>query len=293
MYIVTALADTDLRKVIANKHPFTIDHVQWFMYQLFKACKFFHAANIAHRDLKPANIFLLRDCTVKIGDFGLARCLDVGEEEKKTTHTEYTVTRWYRAPEIVAGNTHYDTKIDMWSLGCIMAEIWEYGVLLPGKDSMLFLVYSSLCLFLLLKLHVCIACDQVHHILSLLGTPSEEDLKCIEKPFARSYIAGYQVQDQPPRKYVRPDWKTRFQHMTPDALDLLEKLLEFNPKKRWSAEQCLEHPFIKKAYSEPKCEPRCTSPKPVDFFSKRQATEQELQGLSIVLSLLHQTVCCG
>ena len=100
------------------------------MYQLLRGCLYIHPSNIIHRDLKPSNLLLNKNCDLKVCDFGLAR----GYEETTTTLTEYVVTRWYRAPEVILNASHYTYAIDCWSIGCIFAELIGRAPLFPGDD---------------------------------------------------------------------------------------------------------------------------------------------------------------
>lgn len=137
-----------------------MDHIQLFMFQILKGLTFIHSANVIHRDLKPGNLLLViivlcqnKNCLLKICDFGLARGFQFEEEEK----TEYVVTRWYRAPEVILNASQYTKAIDMWSVGCIAAELLGKTALFPGEDFL----------------------DQVQRIISVLGTPSSKDMKYI------------------------------------------------------------------------------------------------------------------
>lgn len=103
--------------------------LQYFLYQLLRGLKYVHSANVLHRDLKPSNLLLNANCDLKIGDFGLARTTS-----ETDFMTEYVVTRWYRAPELLLNCTEYTAAIDMWSVGCIFGEIATREPLFPGKD---------------------------------------------------------------------------------------------------------------------------------------------------------------
>lgn len=103
--------------------------VQFFLYQLLRGLKYIHSANVLHRDLKPSNLFLNANCDLKIGDFGLARTTSEAD-----FMTEYVVTRWYRAPELLLNCSEYTGAIDIWSVGCILGEIMHRQPLFPGKD---------------------------------------------------------------------------------------------------------------------------------------------------------------
>ena len=101
VYIITEHMEADMHKLIYSKQSLTDDHYQYFMYQLLRGVLFLHSANIMHRDLKPSNILVNMNCDLKICDFGLARGFVGGEMEKDMKKTEYVVTRWYRAPEVM------------------------------------------------------------------------------------------------------------------------------------------------------------------------------------------------
>ncbi|XP_057450001.1 mitogen-activated protein kinase 4-like isoform X2 [Lotus japonicus] len=129
VYIVYELMDTDLHQIIRSNQPLTDDHCQYFLYQLLRGLKYVHSTNVLHRDLKPSNILLNGNCDLKIGDFGLARTTS-----ETDFMTEYVVTRWYRAPELLLSCSEYTSAIDVWSVGCIFGEIMTREPLFPGKD---------------------------------------------------------------------------------------------------------------------------------------------------------------
>lgn len=162
IYIITELMETDLHKVIYSKQELTEEHIQYFIYQLLRGLLYMHSANVLHRDLKPSNLLLNKKCDLKICDLGLARGYTNEEEEK----TEYVVTRWYRAPEVILNASEYSKAVDIWSVGCIMAELLGRTPLFPGEDFL----------------------DQIQRIVSILGTPSQDDLKYIGSDNALKYI---------------------------------------------------------------------------------------------------------
>ncbi|KAA0151307.1 hypothetical protein FNF28_07165 [Cafeteria roenbergensis] len=151
VYVVTDLMETDLHRIIYSKQDLTDEHVQFFVYQMLCALKYMHSAGVVHRDLKPSNILLNADCTLRLCDFGLAR----GVEVPGADMTEYVVTRWYRAPEVMLATQQYTTQIDVWAVGCIMAELLGRRPLFPGDDYI----------------------HQLRLIVDVLGSPSDEDLK--------------------------------------------------------------------------------------------------------------------
>lgn len=121
IYIVTDLMETDLHRVIYSKQLLNDEHVQYFSYQILRGLLYLHSANVVHRDLKPSNILVNKNCDLKICDFGLARGFGQGEEDPALT--DYVVTRWYRAPEVVLLASEYTKSIDVWSVGCILCEL--------------------------------------------------------------------------------------------------------------------------------------------------------------------------
>lgn len=153
--------ETDLHRVIYSRQDLSEDHIQYFVYQILKGLLFMHSANVIHRDLKPSNLLLVKTflniqnkaCDLQICDLGLARGYVEEEEEK----TQYVVTRWYRAPEVILNASEYTKAVDIWSVGCILAELFGRQPLFPGEDFL----------------------DQVQRIISVLGTPSSEDMKYI------------------------------------------------------------------------------------------------------------------
>lgn len=106
------------------------------MYQICKGMKYLHSADIIHRDLKPSNILINSDCHLKICDFGLARSLVNDSEEKDVVLTEEVATRWYRAPEVLLGSQSYDKSADVWSVGCILAELLIGKPIFPGNSTL-------------------------------------------------------------------------------------------------------------------------------------------------------------
>uniref|UniRef100_A0AAZ1XL78 mitogen-activated protein kinase n=1 Tax=Oreochromis aureus TaxID=47969 RepID=A0AAZ1XL78_OREAU len=141
VYLVTHLMGADLNNIVKCQ-KLTDDHVQFLIYQILRGLKYIHSAGIIHRDLKPSNLAVNEDCELKILDFGLARHTD-------DEMTGYVATRWYRAPEIMLNWMHYNMTVDIWSVGCIMAELLTGRALFPGTD------------------HI----NQLQHILRLTGTP--------------------------------------------------------------------------------------------------------------------------
>ena len=128
------LMETDMHRVIRTQ-DLSDDHCQYFIYQTLRALKAMHSANVLHRDLKPSNLLLNANCDLKVCDFGLARSA-ASQDDNSGFMTEYVATRWYRAPEIMLTFKEYTKAIDVWSVGCILAEMLSGKPLFPGKDCM-------------------------------------------------------------------------------------------------------------------------------------------------------------
>ncbi|XP_010145906.1 PREDICTED: mitogen-activated protein kinase 11-like [Eurypyga helias] len=156
VYLVTNLMGADLNNIVKCQ-KLTDDHIQFLIYQLLRGLKYIHSAGIIHRDLKPSNLAVNEDCELRILDFGLARQTD-------DEMTGYVATRWYRAPEIMLNWMHYNQTVDIWSVGCIMAELLKGKALFPGDDYI----------------------DQLKRIMEVVGTPSSELLKKISSEHVSS-----------------------------------------------------------------------------------------------------------
>lgn len=237
------------------------DHCQYFIYQTLRGLKAMHSANVLHRDLKPSNLLLNANCDLKICDFGLARSA-ASQEDNAGFMTEYVATRWYRAPEIMLTFKEYTKAIDVWSVGCILAEMLSGKPLFPGKD------YHH----------------QLTLILDVLGTPTMEDYYGIKSRRAREYIRSL-----PFKKKIH--FSAMYPKANPLAIDLLEKLLSFNPLKRITCEEALQHPYLE-PYHDPEDEPDAV-PIPESFFDfdkfKEQITKEQLKDL-IFRELQHHGV---
>ncbi|XP_044733180.1 mitogen-activated protein kinase 1 [Chrysoperla carnea] len=228
VYIVQCLMETDLYKLLKTQR-LSNDHICYFLYQILRGLKYIHSANVLHRDLKPSNLLLNTTCDLKICDFGLARVADPDHDHTGFL-TEYVATRWYRAPEIMLNSKGYTKSIDIWSVGCILAEMLSNRPIFPGKHYL----------------------DQLNHILSVLGSPSQEDLECIINDKARGYLQSLPFKPKVP-------WSKLFGNADPRALDLLDKMLTFNPNKRIGVEEALSHPYLEQYY-DPADEPVAEEP---------------------------------
>ncbi|KAL9329962.1 hypothetical protein ACSQ67_004965 [Phaseolus vulgaris] len=233
-------AKRTLREIKLLRH---MEHENYFLYQLLRGLKYVHSANVLHRDLKPSNLLMNANCDLKIGDFGLARTTS-----ETDFMTEYVVTRWYRAPELLLNCSEYTSAIDVWSVGCILGEIKTREPLFPGKDYV----------------------HQLRLITELLGSPDDASLEFLRSDNARRYIR------QLPQ-YRKQKFSTRFPNMLPEALDLLEKMLIFDPNKRITVDEALCHPYLSSLHNindEPVC------PRPFSFdFDQPTCTEEHVKEL--------------
>ncbi|WVZ99731.1 hypothetical protein U9M48_044991 [Paspalum notatum var. saurae] len=246
IYVVFELMESDLHQVIKANDDLTKEHYQFFLYQLLRALKYIHTANVYHRDLKPKNILANSNCKLKICDFGLAR---VAFNDTPTTvfWTDYVATRWYRAPELCGSFfSKYTPAIDIWSIGCIFAEVLTGKPLFPGKNVV----------------------HQLDLMTDLLGTPSMDTISRVRNDKARRYLSGMRKKDPVP-------FSQKFPNADPLALKLLEKLLAFDPKDRPTAEEALRDPYFKglaRVEREPSCQP--IRKVEFDFEHKRMSKEQ-------------------
>ncbi|XP_014523310.1 mitogen-activated protein kinase 20 isoform X2 [Vigna radiata var. radiata] len=250
IYVVFELMESDLHQVIKANDDLTKEHYQFFLYQLLRALKYIHSANVYHRDLKPKNILANANCKLKICDFGLAR---VAFSDTPTTifWTDYVATRWYRAPELCGSfYSKYTPAIDIWSIGCIFAEVLMGKPLFPGKNVV----------------------HQLDLMTDLLGTPSLDTISRVRNEKARRYLTSM-------RKKQPVPFSQKFPNANPLALRLLERLLAFDPKDRPTAEEALADPYFKglaKVEKEPSCQPITK----MEFeFERRRVTKEEIREL--------------
>lgn len=217
VYLVMCRMDADLARVIKSKVPLAPHDIKLIIYQMLRGLKYIHSMGVVHRDMKPENILInVRTRDIKLADFGLARgvCKDEGEENALT---EYVVTRWYRAPEVICCARQYDERVDVWSVGCIFAELIRRKPLFPGRDYM----------------------DQLRIIFKTIGKPVEAKLDWISHKDAKKWVAR-----QKPSPGI--DFRAEFPEskLSDDGLDLMKRLLVINPQNRISVDEAIEHPFL-------------------------------------------------
>ena len=244
VYIVSELMDTDLHYIIHSKQPLTDEHYKYFLYQILRGVHAIHLAHVLHRDLKPGNLLVNKNCDLKICDFGLARPINPEAEAKDLGLTEYVVTRWYRAPELLVENETYGPEIDIWSVGCILAEFLGRKAIFPGRDYL----------------------QQLRLIVECLGAPSASDLSMINNPQAVEYIKAL-----PKRPAV--SFAKLYPNANAAAVSLLEKMLVFDPRKRITAADALKHEYLT-ALHNVNDEPDAA---PFDFAFEKEGEETALR----------------
>ena len=228
---------TSLSNVIKKiSKPFYIGQIKKIIRSIALGIKFLHDHDIIHRDIKPGNIFIDENCVVKIGDFGSARISpqqkkekEEQEEKKKNPQskekkekrplTPGVGTKWYKAPEIIFGNKHYDKSVDIWSFGCLMAEMFLLEPLFPGSTDF----------------------EMINLIFSFIGF-SKEDEEVLKPQLHINH-----------RERKKNIFVNTFDTAEKDSIDLMSKMLVANPNKKITVEQILKHPFLKNEESYMNC----------------------------------------
>jgi mitogen-activated protein kinase 1/3 len=288
LYIVMELCDSDLKKLCRTDATLTPLMINTLLYNLLVGLHYLHSAGIFHRDLKPANCLVNQDCSVKICDFGLCRAIgeDVSERSEspaapsaktKRHLTGHVVTRWYRAPELILLQENYNEAIDIWSVGCIYAELLNMLEGVPLRERQPLFPGNS-CFPLSpdhkhktdYKYHTKGKHDQLNMIFNLLGTPSEADLDQLEREDARRYVRCFT-----PREGT--GLRQRFPHIEEASMDILERMLRFNPRDRVRVGETLEHSLFQDNIRVPEKEITAKLPITLDLEKEPDLDEELLR----------------
>jgi len=209
--LVFEFLDQDLKKYLDSHGDRGLDAptTKSFLWQLLQGICHCHENRVLHRDLKPQNLLINSDGELKLADFGLARSFGIPVR----SYTHEVVTLWYRSPEVLLGSRHYSTPIDLWSVGCIFAEISSGRPLFPGKNDK----------------------DQLLKIFQILGTPTEKEWPgMVDLPEYRPNYTVYKGQNL-----------AKLIPLKQSGQDLLQAFLHYDPAKRISAVKAIEHPYFK------------------------------------------------
>ena len=230
LWIVMELADSDLRSILKSGQSLSLVQVQYMLYQILSGLKTMKAASVIHRDITPSNILVnYATLDIKICDFGLAR----EAKEDDPYMTDYVTMRWYRAPELVMESKEYSHAVDMWGVGCILAEMFGSKQLFRGVDRI----------------------NQIDKIIEVVGSPETSDAMSGSNA-ARKYVTQrYIGVDCKKGRRERTDWNTRFPHIRDEplgvhALNIIDNMLVFNPADRITVEEALTHPFLAQLHDE-------------------------------------------
>jgi len=224
------------------KQTMPMPYIRLYMYQLLRSLAYFHCLGICHRDIKPQNLLLNPQTGVlKLCDFGSAKILVAGEP-----NVSYICSRYYRAPELIFGATNYTTNIDVWSTGCVMAELMLGQPLFPGESGI----------------------DQLVEIIKVLGTPTRDQIKTMNPNYMEHKFP--QIKPHPFSKVFRP-------RTPPDAIDLISKLLEYTPNARLTAIDAMCHPFFDELRTgDQKMASGKPAPELFDFMKEELSIKPEL-----------------
>lgn len=209
LYFVFEFMDKNIYQNIKDRtESLSEQEVKTIMYQTFEGLAYTHKKGFFHRDLKPENLLCTGDI-VKIADYGLAR-----EIRSKPPFTDYVSTRWYRAPELLLRSTTYNSPIDIFAMGAIMAELYMLRPLFPGQNET----------------------DQIYKTCAILGSPSKTDWP---EGYKLASSMGFSFP-----KFVATSLSSLIPNASAEAIDLMEKMMQYDPQKRPTAAQCLKHPFF-------------------------------------------------
>jgi len=234
--LVFEYLDQDLKKYIDEKVRPPVSVMKSFLWQLLNGIAFCHEHRVLHRDLKPQNLLINKvKHELKLADFGLARSFGIPVRNK----SHEVVTLWYRAPDVLMGSSKYSMSIDIWSAGCIFAEMATGKPLFPGKNNT----------------------DQLNQIFKVLGTPTEKEWPSIkELPEYREDFAKFPAQKI---TSVVPG-------LDADGYDLLSKMLQYDPSLRISATKAMLHPYLETIGKDERKKEELRKQEKLELEKKRQ-----------------------
>jgi len=210
IYLVFEYLNQDLKKLL-DRHPHGMEaaEARSYLWQILQGIRYCHSHRVLHRDMKPQNLLVNRNGLLKLADFGLARAFGI----PLRTYTHEVVTLWYKAPEVLLGAKFYTTSVDVWSVGCIFAEMVKGRALFPGDSEI----------------------DQLFRIFRTMGTPDES-----------CWPGVSQLPDFKPTfpKWSGCDFGELFPKLDEAGLNLLTKLMTYDPSKRISARNALHHNYF-------------------------------------------------
>jgi len=281
------------------------EQVRYLIYQLLCSVNYLHSGGILHRDIKPQNLLVNDDNTLKLCDMGLAcyvpHAATLPADAQHTQHTQqmepHVQTRWYRAPEVVLLDPHYGTSADIWSCGAVLGDLFEMQLRARGQRRPLF--PGRFCYPLSPQpqppnAHCTADTDQLRVILDALPPLTREDVASVRNPIGKSMLQQQQQQTLSSAKPQTPSLVQRFHGVNPQALDLLHHMLHFQPQQRWTAAQCLAHPYFAPVRREFHREMtyahiahdeeaiqcfcfQCTESRPLSFADTKTALEYHVQ----------------
>jgi len=250
IYVVSGLMETDLASTLRSPQVLSDDHCQFFLYQILRGMKYVHSAYVIHRDLKPRNLLVNSNCDLKICDFGLAR-VRFAESDWVCPMTEYVCTRWYRAPEVLCSWTVYSCAIDIWSIGCILAEMLQRKPLFPGANTQ----------------------HQLDLVINRLGSPEANDLLKIPNEKCRKLIRSLATTTGK----AFNDFMGDSVDSPPEVVDLMAQMLKWDPVSRITVEDAIKGPYLAQLHC-PEDEPTRDALDSADFeFERRKITPLALR----------------
>ena len=236
--LVSEYCTQNLMNVIRyNAEQMNTDHIKYLTFEIMKGVLYIHSKGVIHRDLKPLNILVNENWDVKISDFGQSN-VQIGKINQNYNLTKYVTTRYYRAPELYLNySSNYDTSVDMWSIGCTIAELFTKKVFIRANTTE----------------------EYLENLVEMLGLPDEE----VEKQIRCQKYLQYMKEKAP--KIKRKSLAELIPNAPPEAIDLMEKLFTFDPKSRLTAKQVLQHPFLEELY-DPENDDQIIEGQPVNYY---------------------------